>query len=118
MSIENHVTSLEISKKLKEIGIKQKAFHSWGKLNGEWKLTFDENCTEIVSAFMLSELLKMLGGTQHEKFRLISENHSRFLTNWNLLFQEENICDLTAKEILYHILDMKITLNEINARIL
>lgn len=32
MTIENHVTSLEISKRLKELGVPQERFYSWGSV--------------------------------------------------------------------------------------
>ena len=72
MKIEEQVTSLELSKRLKELGVKQESLFWWlntGKIfDGEdypdaWSAHFDEEETEneqAISAFTAVELGKMI----------------------------------------------------------
>jgi hypothetical protein len=69
MNIENQVCSLELSKRLKELGVEQESYFYWYNYNREtWKVepngqlpTFafplDENC---ISAFTVAELGEIL----------------------------------------------------------
>ena len=72
MKLEQKVCSLELSKKLKELGIRQDSTFSWAKnVDGnfyaeskEWKLIFNEDAgvsyTDSFSAFLSCELGEML----------------------------------------------------------
>jgi hypothetical protein len=72
MKLEDQVCSLELSKKLKELGVKQESLFYWSKLSiqKEHKLEFRTNiftqeiiladCTDYISAFTVSELGEML----------------------------------------------------------
>lgn len=84
MKLEDQVTSLELSKKLKELGVKQDSFVYWikdfdGASGGTWDLfgegffygqNYDAGCFtmgkwrqenyECVSSFTVSELMKLL----------------------------------------------------------
>lgn len=65
MAIENHVVSLDLSRKLKELGVPQTSslFH-WHETPGEIKLfsgSHDDDCKGVAySAFLASELGEML----------------------------------------------------------
>ena len=65
MKLQNQVTSLELSKKLKELGVKQESLFYWQMLpNGEFFLragtaTFN-GCKIIASAFSVAEIGEML----------------------------------------------------------
>jgi len=63
--IKNHVTSLELSKRLKECGVPQKSVFCWfhgGIDGGAWVLQKDEDEPNgaIASAFLASEIGEML----------------------------------------------------------
>lgn len=64
MNLQQQVTSLEISKKLKELGVKQKSLLSWYDRNKDnnWAITDDEmgNWGTQISAFTVAELGEML----------------------------------------------------------
>lgn len=67
MKIEPHVTSLEVSKKLKELGVKQENLFCWFTVtNGTHQLDYNTYkqgelfSNEYVSAFTASELLGLI----------------------------------------------------------
>ena len=71
MNIEQHVTSLSISKKLKELGVKQESLYYWVRGNSEYEPEFrvisDVRGNEVYntfiekySAFLASELGELL----------------------------------------------------------
>lgn len=78
MNIEDQVCSLELSKRLKELRVKQKSLFWWRRwiptkgstyLTPEWKLSLFPGSTgiyEIISAFTSSELGEML---RHFEFK-------------------------------------------------
>lgn len=139
MGIENHVTSVEASKKLKELGIKQKGFYKWNfYIEASPKLarisqyfTRDLYGCECI-AFLVSELLMMLPPKIHEDdytflLTLIKETEGKFESSYRCHFKSRehaqfasygNLADSLANLILCAVLDLKcITVNEINARI-
>ena len=69
MTIENQVTSLELSKQLKKLGVKQESQFYWIKIAGKWKVqwfNFGEEFSEkiakrkdLISAFTVAELGEM-----------------------------------------------------------
>ena len=67
MKLENQVCSLELAKKLKELGVKQESLFYWGKTLGKFEIIyFPGNLTKSdaeigrVSAFTVAELGEML----------------------------------------------------------
>lgn len=66
MQLENQVVSLEIAKKLKELGVKQESYFFWVIVNGSWvisggyELLDEELRMETYSAFTVAELGEML----------------------------------------------------------
>lgn len=72
MKLKHQVTSLKLSKKLKELGVKQESLFEWVNTNlGKWKILGHwEMFPDVkVSAFTCSELGEMLpGGTSSYKF--------------------------------------------------
>src|SRR5574337_1131152 len=63
MSIEIHLTNLELSKNLKEIGLKQESHYYWFKSKYNYRLVDESYCPiygENYSSFLASELLMML----------------------------------------------------------
>lgn len=61
MQLENQVVSLEIAKKLKELGVKQDAYHSWCFIEAHNDYELDNgSCSNMYSAFTVAELGEML----------------------------------------------------------
>ena len=74
MKLEQQVCSLELAKKLKELGVKQDSLFWWNFMNNgyvkghqshrmEWRLYERKNGLESVSAFTVAELGESLPGT-------------------------------------------------------
>lgn len=63
MKLEQQVTSLELSKKLRELGVKQESIFSWVELDGEYRLIDSEpdGWNNGVSTFTVAELGEILG---------------------------------------------------------
>ena len=62
MELSSQVTSLELSKKLKELGVKQKSLYKWVDCDGYGKqivLSEEAINNKGVSAFTVAELLEM-----------------------------------------------------------
>jgi len=80
-----HVTSLELSKQLKEAGIKQESEFCWWKNEEDWILSnqrfYPRGC-EIYSAFLATELLEMLPQW------IPSKNHQEY--EYELVVTKEN----------------------------
>ena len=89
MKLEEQVTSLELSKKLKELGVKQESLWSWVKdlrIDGtisakvdfglECKIYYDTFNKENYSAFTVAELDKEI------KDYVIQNNDETLLPNW------------------------------------
>lgn len=65
MKLEQQVTSLEISKRLKELGVKQKSLLCWYEWDDksvslQTEIVLDENSIDGYSAFTVAELGEML----------------------------------------------------------
>jgi len=68
MNIEDHVTSLEFSKELKEIGVRQDSLFYWNIYldhkkecpEVSWELSFGKMHDLSISAFTISEILEFL----------------------------------------------------------
>lgn len=90
MKLEQQVTSLEISKRLKELGVKQESLFYW--LNpfkqqdwqlvqtGEWSLNGHHN---FCSAFTVAELGDMLPSFVDETFRKYKFMSMKLEDQWN-----------------------------------
>lgn len=135
MSIATNLTNLELSKKLKEIGVKQKSIFSWGNLEGDtWYLALRGSCVgnSILSAFLASELLMMLPSKLHKHDRtlyltIIKETDENFEASYYCHQHGQNhtafasygrLSDSLANLILTAVLDLKyITIDEINERL-
>lgn len=106
MKVENQeVANLELSKKLKELGVKQESLFYWADFKGELKILEDEyiwsnedfgrKVEKICSAFTVAELGKKINWrrqtiTLHEEFyKLIVDN------------PEKSEADIRAKWLIY-----------------
>lgn len=63
MKLEEQVTSLELSKKLKELGVKQESLYEWSREHGRkdfelhaYERIGEEDETEFISAYTVAEL--------------------------------------------------------------
>lgn len=103
MKIEQQVTSLEISKRLKELGVKQESHFEWecnGAIQGNMYDTivhisnpdaYDVNC-EYISAFTCSELGEMLPAhLQIDKYQ-----SSKYL--WSVYYSDMQMRGVSHKE--------------------
>jgi hypothetical protein len=66
MKLENQVTNLELSKRLKELGVKQESLFYWKEYDGRWWLDYcgkpwDEFKDRWASAFTVAELGEIIG---------------------------------------------------------
>lgn len=61
MKLENQVTSLELSRKLKELGVEQVGLWVWhNKIGGGYKLKANEFSPSTIHAYTVAELGEML----------------------------------------------------------
>lgn len=67
MELQKQVSSLELSKKLKELGVPQDSLFWWSECvnydfdkTGDWEILQDVNCDGVISAFTVAELGEML----------------------------------------------------------
>jgi hypothetical protein len=142
MTIEQHVTNLELSKKLKEVGVKQRGCFDWVvnpstneafifqlKLDGEGELVGENKYI----AFLASELLMMLPSRicKHSYvfyLTIIKETEEKVESSYycHQKTQEHGLyasygspANSLANLILTSVLDLHcVTIDEINARIL
>lgn len=110
--IENHVTSPELSKQLRDKGFRKDSCFYWYEDEGIWKLTeiFDETLDDI-PAYLLSELLEYLQKqypigklTLYKPENLLSNNLWQYGSDMNLpctYFEDKNMCNAVAKTILW-----------------
>lgn len=104
--IEKHVTSLELSKKLKELEIKQESFFYWlksanpqSKYYLSMKVGFNETYhSERISAFIASELLEIIPCyidiKKYEPF-----NHFRLNIEKSIIYEKEMITNYIVSYI-------------------
>ena len=94
MTLEQQVTSLELSKKLKKLGVKQESAFVWMKCSPPGEGFFLHFCdydmrTDDIPAFTVAELLNLLPGE-------ITAPHGRaFLTYTRILSTNEHLFDYT-----------------------
>jgi len=60
MKLENQVSSLELSKKLKELGINQESLFKWHGEKNNWEIKLSTETSSNISAFTVAELGEML----------------------------------------------------------
>ena len=63
MNLEQQVCSLGLSKRLKELGVKQKSYFFWDdhrEFSGEWIISSEPEMDRAASAFTVAELGEML----------------------------------------------------------
>lgn len=112
MKLEDQVCSLELSKKLKELGVKQDSIFHWViSEDGEWQLYdpteykgWEEHLepNEEISAFTVAELGKMLPVTSWSCSTLVSGKSFCFYLDPALnRFIEDTEADARAKMLIY-----------------
>ena len=72
MKLEEQVCSLELAKKLKELGVKQESYFWYYELYGDnaWSLgPLNKSGNHTLSAFTVAELGEMLEGTEYTVIR-------------------------------------------------
>src|SRR5260370_11682568 len=135
MKLEAEVTSLELSKKLKELGVKQESAFYWERsmFTDGWELQSIERASlkasyEIYSAFTVAELGEMLpssikytlAGGRKPKYshylHMLSSDHfssgkwtvsySTYRSNRTIDFMDDSEADARAKMLIY-LLEMK-----------
>ncbi len=107
MSIEQHVTSLEISKKLKYLGVKQESQFEWVKMYSFneykvlWKPTLHYE-TESYSAFLASELGELLPSSvkTHRSFDNPRE-WAGFVSGFDRIFRNKQESNLRGEILIY-----------------
>jgi hypothetical protein len=132
VKIKDIVCSLELAKKLKELGVVQKSIYGWVNVNGAMAIShlLDHigDCPEICSAFTSDELLEILpnpisanrdGLWLHYRFNLtramlvINDScwdfESNFIINYictssefKINFKEENLSPFFATNLILH----------------
>jgi hypothetical protein len=112
MKLEQQVTSLEISKRLKELGVKQESLFDWVDIDdneyllmGRKQKEFDEMDTggkyECISAFTVAELGEMLlEGIDY--YKMNGKYHSWYETGDNgQMFIENTEANARGKMLIY-----------------
>lgn len=61
MKLEDQVTNLEISKKLKSLGVEQESYFYWEGWNESITHEEDGSFDDVYSAFTVAELIELLG---------------------------------------------------------
>lgn len=135
MKLEEQVTSLKLSKKLKELGVKQESLFAWANVNQggkNWKMEVIKNdfqaLNEFVSAFTVAELGEMLPGEIKTKAFGCGHTNWMIQCGWTVLehyltyhcmncqeeiesFEDKNEADVRAKMLIY-LLENKLIKND------
>lgn len=124
MNLENQVCSLELAKKLVDLGIEQNSTFYWFKSYDYWLLhyidynhhetdskIFKENNSPCYSAFTVSELCKMLPDSLSDDYLVIAKgpdfynayyNHTiHGLSYYGFFCKNENFADCLAGLFIY-----------------
>lgn len=104
MKLESQVTSLELSKQLQELGIKQESLFYYK----EWSLcpihlVYTPTDKEYISAFTLSELFDILAKTTMYWYVMIDYDRCILIEHYTkkeIQNEDENICNALAKNII------------------
>lgn len=109
MTLEQQVVSLDIAKKLKELGVKQESIHYWGLINGSGGVwckhvidQMDERETRFtwISAFTVAELGEMLPPEQ-PNFPIRFDNKWGTLVGHFTVISDTNEANCRAKVLIY-----------------
>lgn len=100
MTLEQQVTSLELSKRLKELGVKQESLFYWEKRYSiDWAVTTTEDLSarkydkyyKYISAFTASELGEMLPEDIFGKGHIYcSKRHDTGEGSWEILYRDNS----------------------------
>lgn len=119
MKFENQVVSLELAKKLKDLGVKQDSLFYWGESftnNGdkEFNIYFNSvqacNILDEYSAFTVAELGEMLPEHVNYYFLQYKENykwvitfseHAEIYRKYRMEFKGQNEADVRAQMLIY-----------------
>lgn len=129
--INTHVTSLELSKKLKELGVKQESIFSHIDYGGKYNvyptdLFIKKEGLDYVSAFLASELGEMLPDSLFECFDIcIVKNESKYHIAYSRIIMGEdadveaeaddsNLADALAKMLIYLLENNLLSVNDVN----
>ncbi len=74
MKLENQVCSLELAKKLKELGVNQESLFYWERqylpqVTTDWRIMLGHQYNEYISAFTVAELGEMLPYYHYETIK-------------------------------------------------
>lgn len=101
MKLENQVTSLEISKRLKELGVKQESYFHWYEASGGWNFMAHDwseislskkgfkQVKDEFSAFTVAELGEMLPVKIVGRFLTLRKD----VEDWWYVFYDDNILE-------------------------
>ena len=85
MKLEEQVCSLELAKKLKELGVKQDGYFSWELIYKKWEIRpdccYEDLDNVMVSAFTVAELGEIL--ISHNDIEVYEDNGLIFATASN-----------------------------------
>ena len=73
MPITNHVTSLKLSRRLKELGVPQNSFAFWINVDSEFpEVRYKGLCTGGISAYLASELDQLIAVATNGEYAFIT----------------------------------------------
>jgi hypothetical protein len=117
MNLEQKVTSLELSKKLNELGVKQESLFYWDKplLRDEYLLVYEETIHSYgnrYSAFTASELLELFPTDYEIKKIKVTYDNGKSYSEYFIkheddgidsseTFYDTNICNALAKMLIH-----------------
>ncbi len=114
MKIKQQVCSLELAKKLKELGVKQESFFYWAlRQDGSWICAQGQGWSDSISAFTVAELGEMLPNMfEYEVFKRcliksfkIDDTHITAIYNMDskhlLWLEADTEADARAKMLIY-----------------
>lgn len=130
MELKNQVVSLELAKKLKELGVKQSGIFSWMLMDGEWSVEFHTNntnfsllkyedwveaCATSYPAFTVAELAEFLVDHKHNFLPYFCDNPRERCWVYNFgqypeYVEAKTLADCLAKMLIYLIENNLITL--------
>jgi hypothetical protein len=94
MKLENQVCNLELAKKLKELGIKQKSYFYWQSCCNGWLLSESEYfCTtceapvKTISAFTVAELGEMLPDNIYINSDICWLDITKIINKWSINYR-------------------------------
>jgi hypothetical protein len=100
MNIDSQVTSYELSKRLKELGVKQDSYFVWFKLKEEsdWSISEDwqiddEERFDTVSAYTCSELGEMLRKFDIENDQNLTIDYYNTYNFYNIALKPTKVID-------------------------